>query len=149
MTSVPPAFLMIRAVSRTASMSCVGSSTTNRSIPLLTRHWYTSSITSGWAFSHEMNRNPVPMNCSRVSGIAARASRSRSHGLSRCVRTDTPIAVLDEKSSARNPTRFITGAICATCAVRSPVAPHSDWLPSRSDTSTSSRSATTCSESGI
>ena len=27
------------------------------------------------------------------------------------------------------------------CAVRSPVAPHSDWLPSRSDTSTSRMSA--------
>ena len=31
--AAPPAFLTIRAVSRTASMSCVGSSTTNRSIP--------------------------------------------------------------------------------------------------------------------
>ena len=30
---------------------------------------------------------------------------------------------------------------CAMCAVRSPVAPHSDWFPSRSDTSTSRISA--------
>ena len=43
-----------------------------------------------------MNRNPVPMNCSSVSGIAARVSRSSAHGSSRWVRTDTPIAVDDE-----------------------------------------------------
>ena len=36
MVSVPPARLIIRAVARTASMSCVGSSTTNREIPAAT-----------------------------------------------------------------------------------------------------------------
>ena len=82
-----------------------------------------------------MNRSPVPMNCRCVSGTAARVSRIRCHGSSRCVRTATPMAVLDMKSSARNPTRFSTGAICRMCSVRSPVAPHRLWLPSRSETS--------------
>ena len=45
--------------------------------------------------------------------------------------------VLDVKSSAWNPTRSITGAICRICAVFRPVAPHKLWLPSRMDTSTS------------
>src|SRR6185437_10138134 len=47
------------------------------------------------------------------------------------------MAVLDMKSSARNPTRLSTGAICRMWSVRSPVAPHRLWLPSRSETSTS------------
>ena len=89
-----------------------------------------------------MNRKPVPISCSGVSGIAARVSRIRSHGSSRCVRTATPMAVLDMKSSARNPTRLSTGAICRMWSVRSPVAPHRLWLPSRSETSTSWISAT-------
>jgi hypothetical protein len=36
MVSVPPARLIIRAVFRTASMSCIGSSSTNRDIPAAT-----------------------------------------------------------------------------------------------------------------
>src|SRR6478736_1871671 len=51
------------------------------------------------------------------------------------------MAVLDIKSSARNPTRLSTGAICTMWSVRSPVAPHRLWLPSRSETSTSWTSA--------
>ncbi len=95
MISVPPAILIIRAVASTASMSCVGSSTTNREIPAATSRSYTSRMTSGWARSQEMNRKPVPMNCSGVSGMAARVSRIRCHGSCRCVRTATPMAVLD------------------------------------------------------
>ena len=53
-------------------------------------------MTSGCARSQEMNRNPVPMNCSGVSGIAARLIRSSAHGSSRCLRTDMPIAVEEE-----------------------------------------------------
>jgi hypothetical protein len=36
MVSVPPARLTIRALRRTASMSCIGSSSTNRDIPAAT-----------------------------------------------------------------------------------------------------------------
>ena len=42
-----------------------------------------------------MNRKPVPMNCSFVSGISARVRRNRSQGFSRWVRTSMPIAVLE------------------------------------------------------
>ena len=79
----------------------------------------------------------MPISWSGVSGIAARVSRIRCQGSSRCVRTATPMAVLDMKSSARNPIRLSTGAICRMCSVRSPVAPHRLWFPSRSETSTS------------
>ena len=84
-----------------------------------------------------MNRNPGLMNCSRVDGIAARVSRMRSQGSSRCVRTAMPMWVLEVKSSARNPTRSISGAIGSTWRVRTPVAPQRLWLPSRKETSTS------------
>ena len=52
-------------------------------------------MVSGWEFCQLMKRNPVPMNCSLVVGIAARVSRIRSHGSSWCTRTATPMAVLD------------------------------------------------------
>jgi hypothetical protein len=52
-------------------------------------------MVSGWEFCQLMKRKPVPMNCSFVVGMAARVSRSRSHGSSRWVRTATPIAVLE------------------------------------------------------
>ena len=43
------------------------------------------------------------MNWSGVWGIAACVSRIRSHGSSRCVRTATPMWVLEVKSIARKP----------------------------------------------
>ena len=78
-----------------------------------------------------MKRLPVVIIDSGVRGIAAAASRSRSHGSSRWKRTDTAMCVLDVKSHARKPTRSIVGAIARTSGVVRPVAPQSDWLPSR------------------
>src|SRR5215831_18372571 len=92
----------------------------------------------GLAVSQEMNRKPVPMNCSGVRGSAACTRRIRSQGFSRWVRTATPMWVLEVKSSARKPARSMTGAICSIWPVVSPVAPHRLWLPSRNETSRSS-----------
>ena len=47
-----------------------------------------------------MNRIPVVIMLSGVSGIAALTSRIRSHGSSRWKRTDTAMCVLEVKSSA-------------------------------------------------
>src|SRR5215831_13346451 len=49
--------------------------------------------------------------------------------------------VLEVKSSARNPTRSMTGATCSIWPVVSPVAPHRLWFPSRKETSSSWMSA--------
>src|SRR5215813_918427 len=95
-------------------------------------------MNSGLAVSQEMNRNPVPMNCSGVSGIAAWTSLIRSQGFSRWVRTAIPMWVLEVKSRARKPARSMTGAICSIWPVVSPVAPHRLWLPSRNETSSRS-----------
>ena len=87
---------------------------------------------------------PVVIRLSGVFGIASLTSRSRSHGSSRWKRTDTAMCVLEVKSSARNPTRSIVGAIASTSGVVSPVAPQRLWLPSRVVVSTiSTRSLTT------
>ena len=52
------------------------------------------------------------------------------------------MCVLDVKSHAWKPTRSIVGAIASTSGVVRPVAPHSDWLPSRVVVSTISIIAT-------
>ena len=57
------------------------------------------------------------------------------------MRTETPMAVEDTKSSARKPTRSRTEAISRICAVERPVALQLLWLPSRQETSMSSMSA--------
>ena len=94
-TSSIPAFFRRRAVARAASMSCMGSRTTTRSMPLAASRSYTSCMVSGWEFCQLMKRKPVPMNCSFVLGMSARVRRNSAHGSSRWVRTSMPIAVLE------------------------------------------------------
>ena len=122
-----------------------GSAICTRRSPLRTAQRNTSRCTSSPAGRQEMKRLPVVIIDSGVFGIAAAIIRSRAHGSSRWKRTLTAMWVDDVKSHAWKPTRSITGAIASTSGVVSPVAPHSDWLPSRTVVSTRSIPATSSS----
>jgi hypothetical protein len=130
-TSSIPSSRAIRASRISESGAFDGSAIWTRRIPLRATSRNDSRITSSPAGTHEMKRMPVVMKLSGVFGIAALTSRIRSHGSSRWKRTDTAMCVLEVKSSARKPTRSITGAIAVTSGVVSPVAPQRLWLPSR------------------
>ena len=84
-----------------AAGSFDGSAIWKRRMPLRTTSRKASRMTSSPAGTHEMNRMPVVMKFSGVSGIASRTRRIRSHGSSRWKRTETAMWVLDVKSSAR------------------------------------------------
>src|SRR5687767_1969415 len=140
-TYSPPAALTSRALATFAAASFMGSARQKRRMPLRASAAYASDMNSGLAVSQEMNRKPVPMNCSGVLGVAAAIRRMRSHGSSRLKRTATPMCVEVVKSMALKPTRSMTGAILSVRAVSMPTAPHRHWLPSRSEVSTSCTSA--------
>ena len=100
-------------------------------MPLRTTQRNASRITSSSHGCHVMKRMPVVMKLSSVVGSAARISRSSSHGSSRWKRTETPMWVLEVKSSAWKPTCSIVGATERMSWAVSPVALQRLWLPSR------------------
>ena len=130
-TSSTPSAFASRAICARSGAAFIGSAICTRRRPLRTMQRNTSAMTSSAHGRQEMKRLPVPIIESGVLGMAALVRRSRSHGSSRWKRTDTAMWVLEVKSHARKPTRSIVGAIARTSGVVRPVAPHSDWLPSR------------------
>ncbi len=98
-SSIPAARdIFARRLSRSGSLD--GSAIWKRRIPWRATSRNDNAITSGSAGTQEMNRIPVVIIPSGVSGIASATSRIRSHGSSRWKRTDTARWVLEVKSSA-------------------------------------------------
>jgi hypothetical protein len=98
--SSTPSCRAIRAMPRSASGEFEGSAIWKRRMPFRTTQRNASRITSSSQGCHVMKRMPVVMKLSNVVGKAVRSRRMSSHGSSRWKRTETPMWVLEVKSSA-------------------------------------------------